>query len=69
MNSNTDMVDKYDRYNFDYDKKLFCNHSGKQRSKREAEEHTNKHDPCGHTRKLEQKFHNTEMNRRKSESK
>lgn len=58
--------DEYEHYNFDQDKFLYAGHSGKQRSKREASEHTNHHDPSGHVRKLVTKMANTERNRRNS---
>jgi len=43
--------------------------SGKGRSKKESELNTNRPDPCGDTRKLVQKFKNTEKNRTRSDSK
>lgn len=43
--------------------------SGKGRSKKESEQNTNRPDPCGDTRKLVQKFKNTEKNRRERERK
>jgi len=41
--------DKYEHYNYDEEteKKMFSGHSGKQRSKKEAEQHTNQHDEGG----------------------
>ncbi|XP_012275039.1 nuclear protein 1 [Orussus abietinus] len=56
--------DKYEHFNFDYDKHIFTGHGGKQRSKREATFHTNHFDPCGHSRKLLTKLMNTEHNKR-----
>lgn len=43
--------------------------SGKGRSKKETEQNTNRPDPCGDTRKLVQKFKNTEKNRQRKDSK
>lgn len=43
--------------------------SGKGRSKKESEMNTNRFDPSGDTRKLEQKFRNTEKNRQRKDSK
>jgi len=56
--------DQYEHYNYDQEKKLFSNHSGRLRSKKEAEQHTNRNDPCGHSRKLLTKMMNTEQNKR-----
>lgn len=58
--------DEYEKYNFEYDKYIYSGHSGKQRSKKEASEHTNHHDPNGHNRKLTTKLQNTEANRKHS---
>lgn len=58
--------DEYEHYNFEYDKFIYAGHSGKQRTKREASEHTNHHDPSGHARKLVTKMVNTERNRKNS---
>nr|CAH7730606.1 unnamed protein product [Callosobruchus chinensis] len=60
--------DQYDRYNFEYDKYIFSGHSGKQRSKKEAEEHTNHFDPSGHSRKILTKLMNTEKNKKRQTS-
>lgn len=43
--------------------------SGKGRSKKESEQNTNRPDPCGDTRKLVDKFKNTEKNRQRKDSK
>lgn len=43
--------------------------SGKGRSKKESEQNTNRPDPCGDTRKLVQKFKNTEKNHLKNDKK
>lgn len=56
--------DEYEHYNFEYDKHIFTGHSGKQRSKREASEHTNHFDPSGHSRKIVTKLMNMETNRK-----
>jgi len=52
------IADKYDEYNYDQDK-YEGGGSGKGRSKKESEQHTNFHDPCGHTRKTTQKLMNS----------
>lgn len=61
-------LDEYEHFNFDQDKHIFSGHSGKQRSKKEASEHTNHFDPSGHSRKIVTKLQNTEHNK-KNESK
>lgn len=60
-----DHFDEFEHYNFE--EKLV--NGGKQRSKKEASEHKNKHDPCGHTRKLVTKMQNTEANRKEGNAK
>lgn len=50
--------DKYEEYNYEQDK-FVSGGSGKQRTKKEAEQHTNHHDPGGHTRKTTQKLMNS----------
>lgn len=58
--------DQYDHYNFEQDRIANTGHSGKQRTKREVVENTNRFDPNnGHTRKLITKYKNTEVNRRR----
>jgi len=57
-------VDEYEQYNYDQDKYVNSGHSGKQRTKKEASEHTNQHDPNGHTRKIVTKLHNSESNKK-----
>ncbi|KAJ8889869.1 hypothetical protein PR048_009374 [Dryococelus australis] len=57
-------LDEYDRYNFEYDKHIFSSHSGKQRTKKEASEHTNHFDPSGHSRKIVTKFQNSEQKKK-----
>lgn len=56
--------DEYEHFNYDQDKKLYSGHSGKQRSKKEASEHTNHFDPSGHTRKITDKLQNLEHNKK-----
>lgn len=48
--------DDYEHYNYE---DIRCGNSGKNRSKLEAALHTNQNDPCGHTRKIVNKLHNT----------
>ena len=57
--------DKYEHYNFDQDKAIYSGSSGKQRTKKEAEMHTNHHNPGGHERKITQKLMNMEKNKLK----
>lgn len=61
-------MDEYEHYNFDQDKHIYSGHSGKQRTKKEASEHSNHFDPSGHTRKITQKLQNTEQNKKQAES-
>merc|ERR1712107_290496 len=56
--------DKYEHYNYDQDKAMFSGHSGKQRSKKEAAQNTNHHNPGGHERKITNKLMNAEKNNR-----
>jgi len=51
--------DKYEEYNYEQDKYEVGGGSGKGRSKKEAAQHTNHHDPGGHTRKTTQKLVNS----------
>ena len=56
--SHTD--DKFEEYNYEADKYVSgSGHSGKGRTKKEAEQHTNWTDPGGHTRKTTQKLVNS----------
>jgi len=57
--------DEYEEYNYNEEKFLHAG-SGKQRSKKEASEHTNHHNPGGHERKLVTKMINTEHNHNKT---
>ncbi|KAM8716640.1 hypothetical protein ACLKA7_003508 [Drosophila subpalustris] len=56
--------DEYEHYNYDHGKHIFSGHSGKQRSKKEASEHTNHFDPSGHSRKILTKLMNTNNNKK-----
>ena len=64
MQNMEEHFDEYEHFNFDYDKHIFTGHSGKQRTKREAVQHTNHFDPSGHSRKILTKLVNTEHNKR-----
>ena len=52
--------DQYEHYNYDQEKNMYSGHSGKQRSKKEAEQNTNRHNPGGHERKIVTKLQNAE---------
>lgn len=65
MSAEPEKFDEYEKYEFDNDKHMFSGHSGKQRSKTEAQLHTNHHDPSGHSRKILTKLQNTENNKKK----
>ena len=54
------------KYNFDQDKNMMSGHSGKQRTKKEAELYTNLHNPAGHERKIATKLKNMEKNQQKT---
>uniref|UniRef100_A0A3Q3FXW4 Nuclear protein 1a n=1 Tax=Kryptolebias marmoratus TaxID=37003 RepID=A0A3Q3FXW4_KRYMA len=57
--------DQYDYYNLvEYP----CHAGGKGRTKREIELNTNRHSPAGHERKIAEKYHNSEMKRRRTKS-
>ena len=58
--------DEYEHYNYDQDKAMFSGHSGKQRSKKEAEQHTNHNNPAGHERKIVTKLQNLEAKNKAS---
>lgn len=47
MSDKDNADDKYEHYNYDHDKHMYSGHSGKQRTKKEAEQHTNQHDVGG----------------------
>jgi len=57
-----DHFDQYEHFNYDQDKQMLSGHSGKQRSKKEAELNTNRHNPGGHERKIVTKLMNAEKN-------
>merc|ERR1712126_29460 len=58
-----DHMDEFEHYNFDQDKHVnMSGHSGKHRSKREAELNTNRPNPGGHERKILTKLMNAEKN-------
>jgi nuclear protein 1 len=61
-------LDEYEHMNYsnDQDKSMFSGHSGKQRSKKEAELNTNRHNPGGHERKIVTKLQNAEANKNKA---
>lgn len=57
--------DQYDYYNLiDYS----CHAGGKGRSKKEVELNTNRHSPAGHERKIAEKYHNSQVKRRRTKS-
>jgi len=55
-------VEDYDEYDMDQEK-FMPGRGGRQRSKQEVANNTNKNDPCGQTRKITTKMQNTERNR------
>merc|ERR1711864_9159 len=61
MSDTENPADEFDHYNYDQDK-LVSGHGGKNRSKKEAEMNTNRHNPGGHERKIVTKLMNTEKN-------
>ncbi|CAD6242370.1 GSCOCG00009468001-RA-CDS [Cotesia congregata] len=62
--SDCEYTDEYEKYNYEFDKYIFCKNGGKQRSKLEVSQHTNQFDPCGHSRKIMTKLINTELNKK-----
>lgn len=56
--------DEYEHYNFEHEKFMHSGHSGKNRSKKECSEHTNRNDPSGHSRKIVTKMMNTEQHKK-----
>ena len=72
--------DEFEHYNFDQEKAMNSGHSGelnfvryqwnyclcpgKQRTKKEAEQNTNRHNPGGHERKITTKLMNMEKNQK-----
>lgn len=67
MSSNQD-YEKYEQYEFENDKHMYSGHSGKQRSKVEVAQHSNHHDPNGHTRKIVTKLQNSEKNKKEAKN-
>jgi len=61
--------DEYEHYNYDQDKHVHSGHSGKGRSKKEVDQHTNHQDPGGHTRKTTQKLINSHKNEKEANKK
>ncbi|XP_005800838.1 nuclear protein 2-like [Xiphophorus maculatus] len=57
--------DQYDYYNLH---EYSCHAGGKGRTKREIELNTNRHCPAGHERKIAEKYHNSQMKRRRTKS-
>jgi len=68
MSSSEAMADDFEHYNYEQDK-LVTGHGGKQRSKKEAEMNTNRHNPGGHERKLVTKLQNMEKNQKEADAK
>lgn len=60
--------DAYEEYNYD-EKLQNPNNSGKNRTKKEVSDHTNRNDPSGHSRKILTKLVNTENNKKEAEAK
>nr|XP_006640899.1 PREDICTED: nuclear transcriptional regulator 1-like protein [Lepisosteus oculatus] len=58
----------YDQYEYYNLIEFSCHAGGKGRTKREIGLHTNRHCPAGHERKIAEKFHNSELKRRRSKS-
>merc|ERR1712080_334293 len=61
-NMSEEHFDEFEHYNFDKEKAMKSGQSGKQRSSKEAEQHTNRHNPGGHERKIVTKLMNAENN-------
>lgn len=61
----SDKTDEYEEYDMEPEKYVHSGHSGKGRTKKEASQHTNHPDPCGHVRKTTQKLINNSHNQRK----
>merc|ERR1712227_1072545 len=65
-----DHMDEFEHYNYEMDKHVnLSGHSGKQRSKREAELNTNRPNPGGHERKILTKLMNAEKNNQAANNK
>lgn len=54
-------IDEYEQYNYE---EFNNGRGGKNRTKVEQQQNSNRHDPCGHTRKILEKLVNTEKNKR-----
>uniref|UniRef100_A0A8C5FA97 Nuclear protein 1a n=1 Tax=Gadus morhua TaxID=8049 RepID=A0A8C5FA97_GADMO len=54
----------YDQYEYYNLVEYSCHARGKGRTKKEIELNTNRHCPAGHERKIAEKYHNTEINRK-----
>merc|ERR1712141_846842 len=67
MASTEEHFDEYEHYNYDHEKDMKSGHSGKQRTKKEAAQNTNHHNPGGHERKIVTKLQNMEANQKKKE--
>ena len=67
LTSDSDVPDadqeRHEKYNYDQDENMMSGHSGKQRTKKEAEMNTNRHCPGGHERKITTKLQNMEKNK------
>merc|ERR1712168_67044 len=59
-----DHFDEFEHYNFDQEKNMMSGHSGKQRTKKESEQHQNWQNPAGHERKIATKLMNAERTRK-----
>merc|ERR1711931_110995 len=59
-----DHFDEFEHYNFDQEKNMMSGHSGKQRTKKESEQHQNWQNPAGHERKIATKLMNAEKNQK-----
>uniref|UniRef100_A0A336JZ31 CSON003684 protein n=1 Tax=Culicoides sonorensis TaxID=179676 RepID=A0A336JZ31_CULSO len=64
MSATEEYVDEYEHYNYEQDKIANQGHSGKQRTKKEVSDHTNHHDPSGHSRKIVTKLQNSEQKKK-----
>ena len=62
MDAMEEHFDEYEHWNFSHEKYMFCGRSGKQRTKKERSQNTNRFDPQGHTRKTITKLINSHHN-------
>uniref|UniRef100_A0A8C9QPH6 Nuclear protein 1a n=1 Tax=Scleropages formosus TaxID=113540 RepID=A0A8C9QPH6_SCLFO len=58
----------YDQYEYYNLVEYPCHAGGKGRTKREIGLNTNRHCPAGHERKIAEKYHNSEVKRRRTKS-